>query len=621
MKQKEIAPADLVAALRIYNLLPAIVFQPTRRRCDEAAGEVALSIKRSSGGENPRQTMRREIFEEFSEQFPEIQNHKHRNLIIRGGVAAHHAGHIPAWKLLIEKMMSKGLLDALFATTTVAAGVDFPARTVVLQQADTRGSDGWRPLRASELQQMTGRAGRRGKDKVGFVVAAPGQHQNPSRIAYLLKTKAEDLSSQFRATYTSLLNLLDAYQSFTRVREIAERSFAFRDTAGDIVRLEHRVGELKNALQKRLDTQPFGFSLENVRGFERLAGARARLQENLPSSRAELRYKWLQENVLQGRAVSQGRSGKRFFLVLNVRGDKVLAMRDGGEGTSFSLSRVNRVYAKRYPMKIESLEDALLDIETGRNPALDEPRLSNAGAFDAETNAVFEKAIDNLLPSNLDEKQQTEARFALWDSYENAQHLAQTENEIRVLREQVWKPFEQKAKVLDALGYINFAAQNVTESGKWLADLRIDRPLFIGEALKRGFMNDLSARQIAALTASLAADPDRNYGSLRLSDDLTEIFSYFDEIVSDVSRIEWKFGIEPQPELNYSAAATVALWANGAEWTETAARVSAEEGDLVRLFSRTGEALMQIAHLPNFAPEVAKRAAEAAEMILREPVR
>jgi replicative superfamily II helicase len=65
--------------------------------------------------------------------------------------------------LLIEKMMSGGLLNALFASSTVAAGVDFPARTVVISNADTRGNDGWRPLRASELQQMTGRAGRRGR--------------------------------------------------------------------------------------------------------------------------------------------------------------------------------------------------------------------------------------------------------------------------------------------------------------------------------------------------------------------------------------------------------------------------------------------------------------------------
>src|SRR5262249_16079365 len=106
---------------------------------------------------------------------------------------------------------------------------DFPARTVVVTVADRRSGRGWQPLTASELQQMTGRAGRRGKDRVGFIVAAPGPHQNPQRIAELLSSPTDDLESQFRATYTTLLNLLDAFGNFRQVSEIAERSFAYRD--------------------------------------------------------------------------------------------------------------------------------------------------------------------------------------------------------------------------------------------------------------------------------------------------------------------------------------------------------------------------------------------------------
>ena len=174
----------------------------------------------------------------FVEQHPEVRGHRHWDTIIRGGVASHHAGHIPAWKLVIEKLMSAGLLDAIFATATVAAGVDFPARSVVLTGADARTAGGWRPLSASELQQMTGRAGRRGRDNVGFVVAAPGLHQDPLRIAQLLKASPDPLVSQFRATYTTLLNLLDAYGTFAHVREIAERSFAHRDSVRQLTQLE-----------------------------------------------------------------------------------------------------------------------------------------------------------------------------------------------------------------------------------------------------------------------------------------------------------------------------------------------------------------------------------------------
>ena len=185
-KLPEIPPPKLIKSLRAYNLLPAIVFLPTRRKCDEAATEVAADKSQKTDAE--KQSKRFEIYQEFLAQFPEIKTHKHRKILLQGGIAAHHAGHIPAWKLLIEKMMSQGLLNAIFATSTVAAGVDFPARTVVISNADTRGNDGWRPLQASELQQMTGRASRRGKDNVGFVVLAPSNFQNPPRIAQLLQT-------------------------------------------------------------------------------------------------------------------------------------------------------------------------------------------------------------------------------------------------------------------------------------------------------------------------------------------------------------------------------------------------------------------------------------------------
>src|SRR6266446_10137880 len=226
LRMPEMPPATLLAALSSYNLLPAIIFLPTRRRCDEAASEAALARRNEA---DARRESRRDFMRSFVEQHPEIQHHRHWDTIISGAVAAHHAGHIPAWKLVIEKAMSAGLLDAIFATATVAAGVDFPARSVVVTVADRRSARGWQSLTASELQQMTGRAGRRGKDRVGFIVAAPGMHQDPERIAELLNAQPDPLESQFRATYTTLLNLLDAFGNFAQVRDIVEQSFAHRD--------------------------------------------------------------------------------------------------------------------------------------------------------------------------------------------------------------------------------------------------------------------------------------------------------------------------------------------------------------------------------------------------------
>ncbi len=617
----EIPPHKLITALRGFDLLPAIVFLPTRRKCDEAASETAAD--KSQKADPERQAKRRQIFDEFAAENPEITNHKHRKILVNSGIASHHAGHIPAWKLLIEKMMSAGLLNAIFATSTVAAGVDFPARSVVISNADTRGNDGWRPLTASELQQMTGRAGRRGKDKVGFAVLAPGQFQNPKRIADLLRTQPEPLESRFRATYTSLLNLLDAFGEFAHVREIAEKSFAFRDTRRQIDKLERERAANRQKLSQTLGDA--GFTIDDVRGFERLTSAKTRLQEKLPQTRAELRHQWLRENVVSGRIVTQGRSGKRLFLVLNIHGDKITAMRDDGQGASFDIARVNRIYAEKYPAREDAIEKAFFDVLEGRNPPLEEPKIR----FKRSDADEAVELIDSVLSSrfsvpSLSTPERAEARTLnslLWQSLPDADAIERIGRDIDFLKNEIWLPFERRAKVLHHFGYLDFHSQKVTERGKWLADVRVDRPLLVGEALSRGLFEDIGHRYAAGLMASLAADPDRNYGDLYLSDKLLEVLTELEDIIYDVSNIEWKSGVEPAEEINFSAAAAAERWAEGMKWDDLVYRTKAEEGDLVRLLSRTGEALLQVAQLRESNPKAARTAGETAEIILREPVR
>lgn len=615
----ETPPHKLISALRGYNLLPAIIFLPTRRKCDEAATEVAGD--RSQRTDPQKQELRKKLFDEYLLANPEIAGHKHRQILVNSGIASHHAGHIPAWKLIVEKMMSGGLLNAIFATSTVAAGVDFPARTVVISNADTRGNDGWRPLTASELQQMTGRAGRRGKDNVGFVVLTPGQFQNPAKIAELLRGQPDPLESKFRATYTSLLNLLDAFGSFSQVREIAEKSFAFQGTARQIEGLRRQRDKQLEAIEKRLHGNPFGITLADVRAFERLTSARNRMHDKLPATRAELRGVWLRENVTAGRVVTQGRSGKRFFLVFNVHGEKVSAMRDDGQGASFALDRVSRVYRNTYSLKDAAVEQAFFDTLEGKNEPLKEPKISFRSESADDAAVVMDTALERLLPGLSTAADREGAQTLLWENWEPAQALEHLERDIEFHYSQIWEPFEKRARVLDHFGYIDYQSESVTPAGKWLADVRVDRPLLVGEALRRGVFTGLAPKIFAGLMASLAADSDRDYGDLYLSGELLDVVSAFEDVIYDVSNCEWKTGIEPAEEINLSAAAAAERWAGGMNWPDLVARTKAEEGDLVRLLSRTGEALMQIAHLKGENSEAAAAARETAEIILREPIR
>ncbi len=203
-----IHPVDLISALRQKHLTPAIVFLTSRRACDEAmeAFDHANCVLPTT-----RQEAIAKALEQVMARHPSIAEHPLISIVQRIGVAAHHAGHLPTWKIAIEELMRQGHLDAVFATTTLAAGVDFPARTVVITQSSIRKSRDFTDLTAGEVQQIAGRAGRRGKDHVGFAVITPSPYIDLSVLTKGLTGQPEAIDSQFTISYPMVLNLLKAY--------------------------------------------------------------------------------------------------------------------------------------------------------------------------------------------------------------------------------------------------------------------------------------------------------------------------------------------------------------------------------------------------------------------------
>jgi superfamily II RNA helicase len=226
-----------------------------------------------------------------------------------------------------------------------------------------------------------------------------------------------------------------------------------------------------------------------------------------------------------------------------------------------------------------------------------------------------------MLPDMLGTEEKLKCTEALWGALVDAEELERATRRIEKLREEVWQPFHQRARVLAVFGYLDFDAEKTTDRGRWLADLHLDRPLLVGEALQSGLFNSLDFHRLAGVMAALTADEERDYGQLELEDALVNSLAQFEEIGFKVSTEEWKLGIEPAPELNFSAAAAAARWATGTEWSTLVHQTGAEEGDLFRMLSRTGEALLQVAGLRKSHPEAARIAAVAADAVLREPVR
>jgi superfamily II RNA helicase len=140
-------------------------------------------------------------------------------------VGAHHSGQLPFWKLALERLMAEGLLDAVFATTTVAAGVNFPARTVAFLNSDRFNGSHFAPLGPTEFHQMTGRAGRRGMDKIGFALILPGRFMDLRLVLKLLDAPPADVESQIRINFSMVLNLLLSHTP-EQIQDLLERSFA-----------------------------------------------------------------------------------------------------------------------------------------------------------------------------------------------------------------------------------------------------------------------------------------------------------------------------------------------------------------------------------------------------------
>lgn len=211
----------VLSVLRKFHLLPAIFFLKSRADCDRALEQCR---------EGPlRDPLRRERLKArikpYARQNPHIFNHRQRWFLENLAIGSHHAGQLPAWKLMLERLMTEGLLDAVFATTTVAAGVNFPARTVVFLNSDRFNGSQFLPMDATEFHQMTGRAGRRGMDNIGFALLLPSKFMDVRLMARLFHSTASDVVSQIKINFSMVLNLLLSH-SPDQIKALLKRSFA-----------------------------------------------------------------------------------------------------------------------------------------------------------------------------------------------------------------------------------------------------------------------------------------------------------------------------------------------------------------------------------------------------------
>lgn len=242
--------ADVINLLQGENLLPAIYFIFSRAGCDQAVAQV-LNRNLSLTSEDERQLIielvEGKLYRLEDEDLDALGYNSWLEGILRG-VAAHHAGMVPVFKEIIEELFQSRLLKVVFATDTLALGINMPAQTVVIEKLEKFNGEARVPITPGEYTQLTGRAGRRGIDREGHSVVIWQPGVNPESAASLASRRSFPLRSSFRPTYNMAVNLIDQF-GLISTRQILETSFAQFQADRNVVELNRTVRENEESLR------------------------------------------------------------------------------------------------------------------------------------------------------------------------------------------------------------------------------------------------------------------------------------------------------------------------------------------------------------------------------------
>ncbi len=624
----------ILKCLREFNLLPAIFFLKSRMDCD-----LALKACHPVGGKGEKKRRIEEVLRSFLKEYPHLEEHRQIRPLLKSRVASHHGGQLPYWKVLVEKMMNKGCLDAIFSTSTVAAGVNFPARTVALVQSDRFNGREFANLSAIEFHQMVGRAGRRGMDYVGFALVIPGIYQDPRLIHELKDSQPEPLLSQIHINFSMTLNLLLSH-SPNEVKDLVERSFAaFQKSGSDIVlikRWDEKLSNLKDALpDSKCDIEDPYEILEHI-------AKRFELHKKIKKrKRSDLYDRSLNalESCLEPGRLFLHKNGNIYasFELINEQ-DRPLCM-------AHNIRKIARSSRRKFKLKridlsqISSVFDYVADI----------PLDYTSEDLDALFPGIVIQDLklldmDRIQDENVSEQGESQVekfeQQLLSMPCETCVHMSvchgrakspfqQSLSEFRDLSERMsgtgsglWLSFTRHLRFLKETGFVD-EQYRMLPDGYWASKLRLDRPLEIAEAIRTGALEGVSPEILAGGLASFVWDRNQEVElKVKWRLDLTELERVFDKImdhIEEIRSLKKRRGFD-KPFIMFWPAAALFMWAKGIPWEQLLEFVSVSEGDLASLVMRTADHLRQIVNLQESHPQLASVAENAVELILREPV-
>ena len=505
---------DVAERLDAEDMLPAIYFIFSRRGCDEAVRQcVAENLRLTTSEEAGRIVAF--VEDRVADLTPEeldVLGYDEWVEGLRRGIACHHAGMIPPFKETVEELFVRGLVKIVFATETLALGINMPARSVVLENLIKFTGEAHELMTPGQYTQLSGRAGRRGIDELGHCVVLMQRYTPFETITRLASTRTYPLQSSFQPSYNMAVNLVRSYER-DEAAHLVNSSFAQFQADRDVVQLEKTkerseaylasyrermhcdlgdIGEYKNLLDKlrrfeRRDDDARGRS-RAARMQEALAALRAGDVIEVRTGRRRGRY-----GIVQPASEGGNRRTPRVMAVSEQRGTARLSAADLGEPP--------RVVARVRVPKDFDVRDAKARRDMARRVASAElePRRTTRDEKEPKETRALRKRVESH-PCHECPDLSRHLHYA-----DRAARLAKEvkglDRRINRRTQTLARRFERVLEVLEEFGYVD--GWNLTAKGETLTSIYNESDLLVVEALEGGIADELAPAELAALVSTL----------------------------------------------------------------------------------------------------------------------
>ncbi|MDX3096841.1 DEAD/DEAH box helicase [Streptomyces sp. ME19-03-3] len=646
---------EVIERLDAEGLLPAITFIFSRAGCEAAVQQCLHAGLRLNDDEKRAKV--RAIVEERTKSIPD----EDLNVLgyfewlegLERGIAAHHAGMLPTFKEVVEELFVKGLVKAVFATETLALGINMPARSVVLEKLVKWNGETHADVTPGEYTQLTGRAGRRGIDVEGHAVVLWQRAFDPAHLAGLAGTRTYPLRSSFKPSYNMAVNLVGQFGRH-RSRELLETSFAQFQADRSVVGISRQVqrneeglegyrasmtchlGDFDEYMSLRRQLKDREAELSRQGANQRRAAAADALEKlrpgdiiHVPAGKFAGLALVLDPGVPAGRSPGHhhrhdqfDHDGPRPLVLTAERQVKRLAQIDFPVPVeALDRMRIPKSFNPRSPQSRRDLASAMRSKAGTAGIAPQRQRRRRSAAADDTEIARLRTEI-RAHPCHGCDEREDHARWA--ERYQRLQRdTKQLERRIEGRTNTIARTFDRVCALLADLGYLE--AEQVTADGRRLARLYGELDLLASECLRDGVWDGLGPADLAACASALvyesrsaddALPPRLPSGSAKQAlGEMVRIWGRLDALEEE-HRINQAEGVgQREPDLGFAWAAH--RWASGHGLDAVLRDVDMPAGDFVRWTKQLIDVLGQIADAAPDGSPVRRTARKAVDGLLR----